>query len=141
VKLAFVLQMTFSGTPSVYYGSEIGLFGENDGNRQCMVWDEVKQNLDLKAHVKQLIKLRHEHQAFKSVDLKWLDLGSNSEVLGYEKCSENGSVYCLFNFSDESAEIIVPKCLQGIKMDLYGQKKICLESTMNIEPWGFAILK
>lgn len=141
VKLAFVLQMTFSGTPSVYYGSEVGLFGVHDGNRQCMVWDEEKQNLDLKAHVKQLIKLRHEHQAFKSVDLKWLDLGSDCEVLGYEKCSEEDSVFCLFNFSDEPVEVKIPECMQGVQTDLYGQIEIQLESTMNLKPWGFAILK
>lgn len=141
VKLAFVLQMTFSGTPSVYYGSEIGLFGVNDGNRQCMVWDEKKQNLDMLAHVKCLIKLRHEHKAFKSIDLKWLDLESTGDVLGYEKRSEEGSVFCLFNFSDEPAEIVVPECMLGVQTDLYGQSNIHLESTMIIEPWGFAILK
>ena len=37
-KLAYVVQMTFPGSPSVYYGGEIGLDGPEGENRKPMDW-------------------------------------------------------------------------------------------------------
>ena len=79
------LMMTFSGSPSIYYGSEVGLPGPTGHNRRCMLWNEKDQDLELFAHVKKLIQLRKEHSSFKSVDIKWLDDQPIREHFDHEK--------------------------------------------------------
>ena len=124
VKLAFVLQMSFGGSPSVYYGSEVGLFGVHDGNRQCMVWDEAKQNQDLKAHVKRMIALRREHPALKAMDIEWLDTDLESGVMAFRKTSDDKSLTFLFNFSEEPREINILDTVGAVSFDVYGGKTL-----------------
>lgn len=51
------------GTPCIYYGTEVGLFGEHDPDcRRVMPWDEAEQNLDLLAFVKRIISIRKSYQ-------------------------------------------------------------------------------
>jgi len=141
VKLAFVLQMSFGGSPSVYYGSEVGLFGVHDGNRQCMVWDEAKQNQDLKAHVKRMIALRREHPALKAMDIEWLDTDLESGVMAFRKTSDDKSLTFLFNFSDEPRQINIPETVVAVSFDVYDGKTLIADSQTNtaLEAFSFRI--
>ncbi len=48
LKLAALFQLCFPGAPSIYYGDEIGLNGDNDPDcRRCMEWNPAKQNADV----------------------------------------------------------------------------------------------
>lgn len=140
VMLAFVLQMTFGGSPSVYYGSEVGLFGEHDGNRQCMIWAEEKQNRTLHAHVKRLIALRRNHEAFKCMDLQWLSTDLSLEILGYAKTDGHETVIMLYNISEvpQTVDIIWP-----VTHDLYMDQPLspAEQKEMTLPPFGFKILK
>lgn len=65
--LAVVLQMTFPGAPSVYYGTEIGLPGGKDpDNRRAFPWDDEPSwnTAVLHAH-RRLIGLRNTHEALR----------------------------------------------------------------------------
>ena len=45
LRLAAALQMTFPGSPAIFYGDEIGLSGPNDpGCRMAMPWNEEQQD-------------------------------------------------------------------------------------------------
>ena len=102
--LAYLFMFSFPGTPTLYYGGEIGLEGHDDpDNRRCMIWDETKQNLDFKARIKNLIKLRKTYDAFKSIDIIWYDQSDDS-VLVYEK-KGNPSLFFLMNVCSEPKEI------------------------------------
>ena len=41
VKLAYLL-LTYSGSPSIYYGDEAGMTGDEGHNRVPMIWDKEK---------------------------------------------------------------------------------------------------
>jgi glycosidase len=59
--LAYVLLMTLPGSPSVYYGGEIGLEGRasEDENRRCMPWDEpVRKERDFRPSPPQAVIIR-----------------------------------------------------------------------------------
>ncbi|HEY3780948.1 MAG TPA: alpha amylase N-terminal ig-like domain-containing protein [Fimbriimonadaceae bacterium] len=63
---AVVFQFTYPGTPSVYYGDEIGMEGGKDpDDRRCMIWDESKWNTSLLSLYKQLIALRNASAALR----------------------------------------------------------------------------
>ncbi|WP_283272062.1 glycoside hydrolase family 13 protein [Spiroplasma sp. SV19] len=61
-KLAYLFLFICPGTPSIYYGDEIGLTGENDPLcRKCMNWNKKEWNIEIYNFFKQLINLRQQH--------------------------------------------------------------------------------
>ncbi|MBX3086599.1 MAG: maltodextrin glucosidase [Anaerolineae bacterium] len=57
--LATAILMTYPGTPSVYYGTEVGMTGGPDpDNRRTMPWNEAEWDHDLLAYFKRIIHLR-----------------------------------------------------------------------------------
>ncbi|OFW78905.1 MAG: hypothetical protein A2201_06770 [Alicyclobacillus sp. RIFOXYA1_FULL_53_8] len=67
VKRMFTVQFTYPGIPMVYYGDEVGMFGGADPDcRRGMVWEETKQNQELKRTVQALAALRRQRPAFGS---------------------------------------------------------------------------
>ncbi len=65
-RLAAALLFTFPGTPSIYYGDEIGMAGGNDPDcRRCMIWDEREWNSGRRAFYQRLIHLRRTSPALR----------------------------------------------------------------------------
>ena len=61
VMALWVLLLFVEGSPCIYYGDEIGMDGENDpGCRKCMVWEEEKQDIRMREHLKRLIHIKKE---------------------------------------------------------------------------------
>lgn len=143
VKLAFVLQMSFGGSPSVYYGSEIGLFGVDDGNRQCMIWDEAKQNMDLKAHVKRMIALRSQYPQLKAMDMRWLPSDLDNGIIVYEKSDETGSIRFILNVSNQQQAYKVAESSNSKAFDLIAERELTAEEKIELilPAFGFRILK
>ncbi len=59
-RLAAGLLLTYVGVPSIYYGDEIGLAGDN---RAPMPWDSAAWNQELRAFYQALIRLRRTSPA------------------------------------------------------------------------------
>ncbi len=65
-RIAATLLFTFPGTPSIYYGDEIGMVGSNDPDcRRCMSFDEREWNSGRRAFYKQFISLRRTSPALR----------------------------------------------------------------------------
>ncbi|WP_169313423.1 glycoside hydrolase family 13 protein [Treponema primitia] len=59
---AFTMLSLLPGSPCIYYGTEIGMEGGNDPDcRRPMVWDENKQDLELKEFFKALMGFRKKY--------------------------------------------------------------------------------
>jgi len=81
-RLATLFQMTYPGTPSIYYGDEIGMEGRQDpGCRGAFPWDERQWDHELRDYVRRCISLRKEHPALRRGDLFWLF--ADSGVVAY----------------------------------------------------------
>lgn len=116
VKLAVLWQMTFPGTPSVYYGDEAGLEGYRDPlNRRTYPWGQEESALI--AWYRQLIHLRRQYAVLRTGD--WLSLPCEENVYGYlrtirESCdqfgrpADNNTALVLMNRSNLPVEITVP---------------------------------
>jgi len=74
LRLATLIQMTVPGAPSIYYGDEIGLLGEQDPySRGSFPWDDPEPwDMDLLAYISGAAAFRHanpvlRHGAFRIV--------------------------------------------------------------------------
>lgn len=104
MKLAVVIQMTFKGSPVIYYGSEIGLDGFKDPYcRKPMIWDEDEQNLDLLNFYKSLIDLRNNSEALKYGDLNILN--REGKVLMYSRTLNDQEIIVIVSPSDISEDV------------------------------------
>lgn len=114
MKLATLFQLTFPGTPSIYYGDEVGMNGGGDPHcRGCMVWEEDKQNKDLFEFFAATIRLRHNHEALRSASFKFLV--ANGGLLVYERLSSDNSerLVVAMNVSEQSVEVVLPRATAG----------------------------
>jgi cyclomaltodextrinase len=108
VKLASLLLMTFPGAPSVYYGDEIGLPGGDDPDcRRTINWEQrASWDLNLLAHYKQLIAIRHAHPALRRGRYQRLQAGPHTYAFGRD-LGENKLIVAL-NTGDRAARIDLP---------------------------------
>lgn len=66
LKLATLMQMTYPGAPSLYYGDEVGMLGGKDpDNRRAFPWDESRWDSNLHDYVTRAIALRKRFRALR----------------------------------------------------------------------------
>ncbi len=100
---------TMSGSPCIYYGTEIALEGSYDPDcRRCMPWDQIELGLydDKIELIKKLIQLRKEIRAFKSRHYHFLDDINHSRVIQYIKTDDYfRQIEVILNCSDRNIEV------------------------------------
>ena len=75
MKEAVVIQMTWPGAPTIYYGDEVGVAGWTDpDNRRTYPWG--KEDIDLLEFHKAVIKIHKQYSALKTGSLIFLYMGS-----------------------------------------------------------------
>jgi neopullulanase len=104
VKQALAFLFAQTGSPCIYYGTEIGLDGGNDPLcRKCMIWDEEKQDRDMLEFIKKLIKLRKDYQSILSDGtLRWIQNNNlPKNVLCFSRELGNQSLIFIFNHGEK----------------------------------------
>ncbi len=111
MKEAVVLQMTWLGAPTIYYGDEAGVCGWTDpDNRRTYPWgDENKELLEIH---KQLIALRKSIPTLRRGSLKLL--GGEYNILTYGRFDESSAVVVAFNNNAEVQQLTIPVWEIGI---------------------------
>ncbi len=67
LRLATTFLLTYTGTPMLYYGEEVGMEGGPDPDcRRPMVWEPAEQDADLLTFYRHLIFLRQTHAALRA---------------------------------------------------------------------------
>jgi glycosidase len=108
VRLATLLQMTYPGAPSIYYGDEIGLPGTNfdPDTRRGMPWDQPESwDMDLLAYHKQLIAMRKAHPALRTG--AYHRLYADDVSYTFARTDEAEALLVAANTGEEAREIIV----------------------------------
>jgi glycosidase len=145
-KLIAAFQMTFLGSPMIYYGDEVGMWGADDPHdRKPMVWDdlnyddevinefsgfgtgygsyEVSQNKDLLNWYKKIISIRNRSNALRLGDQRFLYTSENTKSFAFERTYKNEKMICAFNLDDDDQTFT-------IKMDeskIFFKELICKE--------------
>jgi len=102
---AVVMQMTWIGAPTVYYGDEAGVVGFTDpDNRRTYPWG--KENKELLAFHKDAIRMHKESEALRRGSLEIL--GAKGTILVYGRFTEKEKVVVVVNNSNEAGKVKAP---------------------------------
>ena len=133
MRLAFIFQMTYIGSPCIYYGDEIGMEGYQDPfNRRTYPWDRLENNQkeQLDFYVK-YSALRKKYPVLKTGD--------------YKTVYSQGDVFVFKRFYDENGKDYFGKDGDGIRLIYIAINRSAVDSyfdeTMNItlKPLSFYI--
>ena len=111
---AVLLQMTWPGAPTLYYGDEAGLTGFTDpDNRRTYPWG--REDREMLAFHKKAIAMRRNRPVLKTGSIKFL--GGGYQYLAYARFNEEEQIACLFNNGDEEIQVQVPVWTAGVSAD------------------------
>jgi glycosidase len=124
LKLAALCQFTLEGTPTIYYGTEIGLSQQRDKDergsggdvqvRTDMPWDESSWNQDLLAFYRRLIDLRRRIPVLRDGRRRTLHVDDKTQTYAYVRTRSAdtmpaaGDCVVLFNLGSEAQSIELP---------------------------------
>lgn len=143
VMLQYLMLFSMPGSPCIYYGDEIGMTGGNDpGCRECMVWDENKQDLELFSFMKTLISWRKQLLPMGSVDSIQFYESGDDDVLIYSTHSHNDMLVYVINRKNSSVQISVPNQLlhQGF-IDVLTNTQLHHQESLQIKQESFRMFK
>lgn len=130
-KLVASIYLTLPGNPFIYYGEEIGMYGEkpdekirepfqwsSDGSDMDTTWEEGSSNTktrslqELKAdstnniyhHYQKLIAFRKQHQALTNGEFQPMETGKET-LLAYSRKNQEEELIVIHNLSKEQEEI------------------------------------
>ena len=99
---AVVVQMTWPGAPTVYYGDEAGVCGFTDpDNRRTYPWG--KEDVVLVDFHRDMIRIHKENEALRTGSLKLLQ--GEKDILCYGRFNRTQQFVVILNNSDEKKEI------------------------------------
>ena len=127
-KIAYILSFVCGGSPSIYYGDEVGLSGFDDpNNRLPMIWDENRRDIDMLIFMKKLIAIYKNYELISYYDF---EIYSKKNMIILEKKLNKDKVLIIINNSNNSYNY-------DIKTKNY---KVLMQSDQNkIDPYGYFI--
>ena len=91
--------MTYPGTPTIYYGDELGMVGAADpDNRRGMIWG--KGDKELVERYATLAAVRNAYSALRTGDINPISTG-NDAVIAYERFDKDNEILVLMNNSSD----------------------------------------
>ncbi len=94
---AVVIQMTWMGAPTIYYGDEAGVCGFTDpDNRRTYPWG--REDKEMISFHRDLISLRNRHPVFRTGSIKMVD--SDYNFIAYGRFDRNEQILVIINNND-----------------------------------------
>lgn len=138
LRLAVMIQMTWPGAPTIYYGDEAGLCGWTDpDNRRAYPWGREDQEL-IEYH-REIIRIHKDYKAMKTGSI--LFLHGQYQFISYGRFDEKDKIVVAINNGDEQVAVDLPVwrlgMLEGNRMARLintGREGYSLETAMyNVE--------
>ncbi len=127
---AVVIQMTWPGAPTIYYGDEAGVCGFTDpDNRRTYPWGHEDQEL-IQFH-REMIRIHKENPEILTGSLNYVDHAYN--VLGYGRFNHKAAIVVLINNNDHEVTRDVSVWQLGIP------KESVVKSLMFTNEEGYSI--
>lgn len=111
MRQAVLMQMTWVGAPTVYYGDEAGVCGWTDpDNRRSYPWGNEDHEL-IRFH-KEMIRIHKDYEVFSTGSLLYLHAENN--LIGYGRFSEKEQAFVLVQVEGEEREVEVDVWRLGV---------------------------
>ncbi len=140
VRLAALVLFTFPGSPTVYYGDELGMEGwEDPFNRGTYPWGCVKNGL--LPHFRQLGKLRSQSPALQSGAIRYLK--AEGPLLAYVRETEAEKMAVMVNAGPVPVSLTIP-WHRAAARDLLTNRRFHTREgqlTLSLPPWGGLLLR
>ena len=108
-RLASLIQFTVPGAPTVYYGDEVGLTGDDDpDDRRTMPSLETAADSNLFKHYQALNNLRKNQDVLVNGDFKVLLADDASELLAYGRKTDNQGAVVIINRGAQAQTFTIP---------------------------------
>ena len=105
MRLAVLIQMTWPGAPTIYYGDEAGLCGWTDpDNRRAYPWG--REDRELIEYHKEIIRIHKDYQAFKTGSI--LFLKGMYQFISYGRFDEEDKLVIAVNSSEQEVTVDLP---------------------------------
>ncbi len=135
-RLLLLQQFTWIGSPHIWNGDEVGMWGADDpDNRKPIVWEDleyddevlypdgttrqaqpVQVDADLLSFYRAIITFRKEHlELFSHGKTEFVTADDASGILSYDRVLGEEVARVVFNLSDESRDVSMPKGDIGFK--------------------------
>lgn len=110
-RMAVLMQMTWPGAPTIYYGDEAGLCGWTDpDSRRAYPWGHEDEEL-IQYH-KELIRIHKEHQVLRTGSL--LFLFGEYQCISYGRFDDNEHIVVAINISQDTRHMEIPVWRLGV---------------------------
>lgn len=107
--LALIFQMTYVGTPTIYYGDEYGMQGGNDpDNRRSFDWTQGTTTNAAVALTQKLIAIRNQYAALRTGSFMSLLTDDGNKLYAYGRFDASHRVAVALNNDSNSHTITVP---------------------------------
>lgn len=111
MRLAVMIQMTWPGAPTIYYGDEAGLCGWTDpDNRRAYPWGREDQDL-IDFH-KEIIRIHKDYQAMKTGSI--LFLHGQYQFISYGRFDEQDKFVVAINSGEQPVSVNLPVWRLGL---------------------------
>ncbi|HEX6289917.1 MAG TPA: alpha-amylase family glycosyl hydrolase [Herpetosiphonaceae bacterium] len=117
-RIAAMIQATMPGAPTIYYGDEVGLTGDDDpDDRRTYPWGDARvradgdtrdPDLDLLAYYSRLTEMRRGNQAMIDGDLRFLLTDDTNGTVAYGRKHENHAAIVAINASKQQRTLTIP---------------------------------
>lgn len=111
LRVAALIQYTMPGAPTIYYGDEVGVTGDDDpDDRRTYPWLETGGSPDtsLSAHYKVLADWRRSAPALVSGDIRFLLTDDAAGTLAYARRTASDVVIVAINRSNTAQTLTIP---------------------------------
>lgn len=132
-----VIQMTWPGAPTVYYGDEAGVCGWTDpDNRRTYPWGHEDQKL-IDFH-KEIIRIHKENQVLREGSYKQLLQEKN--LIAYGRFLKDDAIIVVINNSDDERRVKVPVWETGLTAeDDLEQIMVTYDGNYSTEHLGYSL--
>lgn len=110
-RMAVLMQMTWPGAPTIYYGDEAGLCGWTDpDSRRAYPW--CHEDEELIQYHKELIRIHKEHQVLRTGSI--LFLFGEYQCISYGRFDDNEHIVVAINISQDTRHMEIPVWRLGV---------------------------
>lgn len=107
--LGLIFQMTYIGTPTIYYGDEYGMMGGGDPDcRRTFDWSKVNSDNKAIALTHQLALIRSKYPALRTGSVLTLKKDDDNDVFAFGRLDKQNQIAVVLNNSSSDKTVDVP---------------------------------